>query len=377
MDNNQSKPKPGQQAGETAKNAGKTALKTAAKKGAKFATKAAATAALGPEAAPLVDVAFKVLENKEFQRTLKIIALLYIAIWLLILGLVVVILVSFINYQNSLNQNNNLLTITKTGPDHANLGDTLVYQITVTYPNAVQDIFVQDKLPSGTKFATASGTFTYDTQTNTVSWKLSDNGSITPPINHSFSLTLTSTQDNLYVVNQAVGTAIPAPSAVPTPLPSPGGTGSPNNNCGGFYTPAKLKNNPYGNFGDPTCEIATLEQKNQHAQVINMIDSAFASQDPQNASKWPLIAQCESGYFVDAFNGNSTSGQGAYGLVQMNPLGKGNGQYDAGNVLWSSQITNATTYNKTILEPQPNQNLCYWGCARMNPAVIPNPALCR
>ncbi len=68
----------------------------------------------------------------------------------------------------------------------------------------------------------------------------------------------------------------------------------------------------------------------------------------------------ESSYDPNAYNPNSTSKQGAYGLLQMNPSGKGNGQYDAGDVDWQTQILNGVNFLRTNTQ----FNACsYWQAA--------------
>ncbi len=87
------------------------------------------------------------------------------------------------------------------------------------------------------------------------------------------------------------------------------------------------------NYGDPQCTFS----KDKLMEVLTQ-------KDPAQAKAWFCLADPESGYNPNAWLGASTSGAGAYGLYQMNPPEKGNGQYDNGYVVWTMQITNAIAY---------------------------------
>lgn len=119
---------------------------------------------------------------------------------------------------------------------------------------------------------------------------------------------------------------------------------SPNyNTCGGAYN---LSLNPAGqNFGDPSCEIAT------EADRLDRLYTLLKQHDPSYTDIWYfIIIPKESSYNPNAFLGSSSSGKGAYGMFQMNPTGQGNGQYDAGNVVWGQQVYNAVTYNNSLIQ---------------------------
>ncbi len=75
------------------------------------------------------------------------------------------------------------------------------------------------------------------------------------------------------------------------------------------------------------------------------------SLDPSRASKWYCLADPESDYNPNAYNPNSTSKRGAYGLYQMNPPGRTGipGKWDNGIVVWSTQIPNAINYNNWLI----------------------------
>ncbi len=128
--------------------------------------------------------------------------------------------------------------------------------------------------------------------------------------------------------------------------------------CGGKY---KLTSPLKMNFGDPQCNF------NKDA-----LYSQLKTEDPANADVWfNKVVPCESGYNPNAYAGPSTGtpdAAGAWGLYQMgsaNPPGSPppapgkNGINDRGDVPWTIQTTNATTYGKKIARLG-----AYWACAR-------------
>jgi len=113
------------------------------------------------------------------------------------------------------------------------------------------------------------------------------------------------------------------------------------NTCNGYYS----LNNPVGNFGDPNCEFA-----NNPAKAKSNLYALLRQLDPSYVTIWYMkLIPAESGYNPNAYLGASTSGAGAYGLVQMNPAG--HGQYDRGSVYWELQIANGINYNNLVLNP--------------------------
>ena len=135
------------------------------------------------------------------------------------------------------------------------------------------------------------------------------------------------------------GTTATTSGTLPDGQPVPANS----NNCNGKYS----FTSPYNNFGDPLCDF---DENKLMLQLQNL--------DPNNAQYWYQIAKCESGYNPNAYLAASASGKGAYGLFQMNPDGQGNGQYDAGNVVWGLQTSNAIKYNGLI-----GGSFAYWACA--------------
>lgn len=225
------------------------------------------------------------------------------------------------------------LTLTLTGPIEINNGELLQYTISVTYNPSVattplSDIVVYDILPDNTSFAEASGAYTYEN--GRISWPMSQN-------QNSFTFTLRPTSPDVLVSN-TVYADIASGSSV--------GSNPSADSCGGKYN---LASNPIGaNFGDPDCQFTK-----------DALFTLLQSLDPTNANKWYYeIVPCESGYNPNAYNGSAVDPGGAWGLFQM---GQGrNGQFDHGDVGWSSQASNAVTYNKDLI----NSSFAYWGCAK-------------
>jgi hypothetical protein len=185
------------------------------------------------------------------------------------------------------------------------------YKINVSYAGQADKIIVTDPLPENVDFISAGGPGNpiYDPKTRTVTWNI---------------------------------------------LPGLGGSGSgagSSDTCNGAYTLTSSK----GNFGDPNCEMmahADPEAKDRLYRELKQTDS-------QDADYWFFtVIPCESQYNPNAYNGDSTSGAGGYGLFQMNPAGRGNGQYDTGDVIWNTQITNAVTYKNDVIH-----GWNYWECA--------------
>ncbi len=139
------------------------------------------------------------------------------------------------------------------------------------------------------------------------------------------------------MTNEAVGSVIGVPGG--------GGNKPPNDsNCGGKYN---LTENPTGkNFGDPLC---SFDKDTQLPQMLQQLD-------PANADLWYTIARCESTFNPNAYNPAAVNPAGAWGLIQMAPAGKGNGEYDAGDVPWQQQISNGINYNNKVI----GGNFAYW-----------------
>lgn len=120
-------------------------------------------------------------------------------------------------------------------------------------------------------------------------------------------------------------------------------------NCDGKYS----LNNPLGNFGDTACDFSP-EALAQHLKSL----------DPINWLNMYQIAFVEggNGYAPNAYNpapSNPNAG-GAWGLFQMAATGKGNTQYDQGDVPWKIQASNAVSYNNSL---PLNSKYCYWEAA--------------
>jgi len=161
-----------------------------------------------------------------------------------------------------------------------------------------------------------------------------------------------------------------------------GVTTSSNNSsmCNNYYTPADTKNsnaitkvnanNPTprniylhkgDNFGDPQCELASTTS----GAAARDLEYAYLKKiDPKNADTWfNVIIPCESGYNPLAYQPNSHSTLGGYGLIQTNP---GTNPYngaarvntsDIGDVSWKQQLQNGVNISKNLTSFS-----SYWGC---------------
>lgn len=241
---------------------------------------------------------------------------------------------------------NETLTITKDGPTKATHNQEITYIIKVKETKPVSDIVVVDHIPPDTNFVSSSWSkYQINKAANTITWHAKDNIGNNGNLNDlTIRLTLRATKDNTNLINYAEATSVLAAGG---PISSTYVPAS-NSNCQGKYSLSGLKN-----FGDPQCNFT----KPKLAELIK-------SADPQHLHEWyDIIVKNESTYNPNAFNGDSTSGQGAFGLYQMNPRGKGNGKFDAGDVNWEVQTANAIQYNKTVLIPM-NCIFYYWSTAR-------------
>lgn len=163
-------------------------------------------------------------------------------------------------------------------------------------------------------------------------------------------------------ISNGIKKAVPVTAgSAPAPGCTPGGAtgGGPvafddippsQDTCGGKYR----LTSPLGNFGDPLCKFT----KDDLATLIKDPTNG----DPLRFNEWfNIIIPGESGHNPNAFNGNSTSGKGAYGLYQMNPKSAGYG-LDNGSVIWSLQTRNAIGHNRNLI--QRNCIFWYWEVAR-------------
>ena len=332
--------------GNTAKNVAQEKIKQASYEGLRTAgTAAGGVGRIAAEAA---------IQANEHRRETIYLIILIVALFLLPFF---IIFFGFLgdSSQQQQGQTANPLTITKTGPAKAVLGQQLVYQITAGYPGTADDMTITDPLPVGTAYVSSTPAGTYDAATRTVTWSAKAlNIPLVNPINMTISLTLTATQDNLKIANIATVSLTNGVLA--------GGGGAyvapTTDNCGGKYT----FTSPLGkNFGDPSCNFTK-------DQLYTQLKTA----DPTNADVWfNKVVPCESGYNPNAYAGPQTGtpdARGAWGLFQMGssyppgspPPAEGkNGPNDRGDVNWGVQIVNATTYGKKL-----SSLGAYWSCAR-------------
>lgn len=229
------------------------------------------------------------------------------------------------------------IDILKDGPKKVPNGEDIQYTLLVTNRgSSATNVSVKDKVPGNTTYKSSDGEF--NEAQNQVSWTVSGLASGAKKL---LNLIVTPTKEDVWVVNQAEGTSAGGS------VPEPGNIPPTQDNCSGTYR----LGNPLGNFGDPACSFDK-----------DKLYALLKQSDPVDADFWFLtVVRLESTYNPNAFNGSSTSGQGAYGLFQMNPSGRGNGQYDRGDVEWQLQTTNAVNYNKLIAGL--GLKWCYWEAA--------------
>ncbi|HSX08821.1 MAG TPA: hypothetical protein VLF93_01585 [Candidatus Saccharimonadales bacterium] len=274
----------------------------------------------------------------------------WIVVGIVLLILFIIFMITSSTAERNSNQDNKPLTITKTGPTSAKKGDTLDYTIDVEFAGSAQNMVVTDPLPDGTEYVGSDPKA--DNKNQTITWdakalKLT----LGDPISQTFQLTLKATKDNVHIINFATvsitGGVLDAGAGGGA---ASGGGDVPANHdtCSGKYASGLWAlNNPYGNFGDPQCNFT------QQA-----LDTLIKQLDSANYYTWDCIAKHESlpQYNPNSYLKASTSGKGAFGLFQMNPKGQGNGQYDAGNVNWPVQTSNAINYRNKII----HGSWAYW-----------------
>jgi len=224
-------------------------------------------------------------------------------------------------------------------PAEITVGQTSLCTVSVTDSASADDIAIVVTIYPFAQYVTgsASNNGIYNATQDTVTWDAKKlNVPLTAPITlPPLSLTVTKTANEqgvpIVVTANATGGGTAGVGSVPAN----------NSTCGGKYT----LNTQYENFGDPQCNFT----QQALGTLLSQLDSA-------NALTWNCIAEHESAYNPNAYLNASTSGLGAYGLFQMNPKGQGNGQYDAGNVNWTLQTSNAINYRNKVI----NGSWAYW-----------------
>jgi hypothetical protein len=225
------------------------------------------------------------------------------------------------------------LTLILTGPNAVDNGTNIEYSVSVSYDKTltttpIENITVYLDVPINSTFVRTTGSDLRNG--NIISWPLSDTQN-----QSSFA----------FVLNPSIND-VTLPVKVYAKTNGGSGSTASANNCGGKYA----LDNPIGNFGDPVCNFTKDD-----------LYTLLQSLDPANASRWyTIIVPCEApGYNSNAYNPNSYSGSGAYGLFQMNPSNHGYNPLDAGDVEWRQQTQNAISYSKLI----PSLG-AYWACAQ-------------
>lgn len=228
--------------------------------------------------------------------------------------------------------------------------DPVLYTVTITYDPTVakiplSSIEVYDDPPINGEYIETSGVLKPGSSGRV--WPLSEDAN-----KNGFTITLRPTNNDSFIsytvsARSVAGAGIPASST----------------DCGSAYYKQYMDMTAdHLNFGDPNCEVVNAFNTPTARDIMY---EQMKSIDPTYAYIWYFcISYNESRWLPVAYLGASTSGQGAYGLFQMNPAGRGNGQYDVGNVYWKDQMQNAVTYNNQVI----NGSFDYW--RGENPNVV-------
>ncbi len=91
---------------------------------------------------------------------------------LILLLILVIIILFFLVFD--LSSKGVSVTLTKTGPEEVENGESITYDLKVNYTGSPREIVVTDKIPLDTEFVAASGAGnpTYDPTTRTVTWRI-------------------------------------------------------------------------------------------------------------------------------------------------------------------------------------------------------------
>jgi hypothetical protein len=237
-------------------------------------------------------------------------------------------------------------------------GKTSVCTITVTDAGSAQDITIVDSILQGTEFAQAFNNGTFDPQANTVTWDAQKDGLQLNPVDIIVSVIvrINTHQKNIIVYNSytITPTGLTASSGS---APVAGNIPPSTNTCSGFYASYMNAEPSHKNYGDPNCELI---KKDPNGTLYIDKDAELKQLQaikPSEAQGWfYCVLPNESSYNANAYLKASTSGKGAYGLVQMNPTGQGNGPLDDGEVYWPTQLSNGIQYNDTKI----GHTFSYW-----------------
>jgi uncharacterized repeat protein (TIGR01451 family) len=238
---------------------------------------------------------------------------------------------------------NNELAVSKTGPGGVNNGDDIEYEISVTYKGNADkaEVTVEDTIPEHTEFKEASDNG--KKEGNLVKWVIEG---LDKNQTKKVQFKVKAKDNDVWVINKAQ-------AKVTKTIGGGGGYPPTADNCNGKYGPDTM-NNPYKNFGDPQCDF----EKDKLNALLNEKDSKYAE------FWFVYLIRKESSYQPNQYLKGSASGEGAYGLYQMNPQGKGNNQYDNGTVDWRQQTTNAITYNNQLANGASKNIWGYWDAVR-------------
>jgi hypothetical protein len=258
-------------------------------------------------------------------------------------------------------------------PQQASFGQTSVCTIKVSFNGSADDMIITSTILPGTAFVSAGQKGTYNKAANSVSWDAKQLKLPLNPIDITVTLTVrvTTKQNNVKVWNAYVITPVNLSNSIS------GGNASnlpPNSNtCSGMYAHYMSIEPSHKNYGDPNCQLVKKDSNGTPIFDKDAILKQLQQIKASEATAWFIcVVPNESGYNANAYLRASTSGNGAYGLVQMNPTGKGNGQYDNGEVNWQNQLSNGINYNDKVI----HHNFSYWptsydSCIRSNGVSVP------
>lgn len=194
----------------------------------------------------------------------------------------------------------------------------------------------------------------------------STNTQLFPPQTYTLTLAVADSVKDTYIINQATAVALGARTSATTTttttasgsasVPAGGNEAANDNTCNGKYTADIAKTPLKKNFGDPSCTLDEVQER-------DALYALLKQKDPANADKWFFtVIPCESVYNPNAWADPAVVGTpdpvGAWGLFQM---GRGRaGELDHGDVAWQQQVINAVSYNNNLAAS--GKSFRYWAC---------------
>ena len=290
---------------------------------------------------------------------------------------------AFSNQMN--NQQNNPLTIQKTGPEAVPNSNNFTYTITVNDAESYQDMIITDTLDKNTQFVNSPQWKKYSLAGNIITWKMSDNvalpsgGMYQASVPQSFTFTVKPLVVNNYVFNIGATAQVIGGGGSSTGAGSSAYVPPSSNNCSGKYA-AYIAKSIFlpKNWGDPLCNY----NKNQLYTLLLQLESQQIDPvtkkplDPATAKKFAdiwfttvLPGEFPGGAVFNPMSNNDNDPldfRGSWGMFQMSattravngvmtdnpplpsPAHGKNGEFDRGDGNWQWQIQNAINYNHTV-----------------------------